>query len=349
MYGPLITVVVPIYKVEKYLDRCINSLVNQSYQNLQIILVDDGSPDRCPEMCDAWTQKDDRIQVIHKKNAGLGMARNSGIEAAAGEYICFVDSDDYVDTRTIEMAYAAIVKNQAEIAVFGLVRVNAKGEKIKSIVPVSEKPCYRGADIRAHFLPDYIDPEHRDMKIHNLCLSAWSNLFSMDLIKRTNWRFVSEREMISEDSYSLIWLYQYVESVAIVAQPLYYYCENGGSLTQTYRADRFEKIKSFYAACTEMAEQAGYGHGVLVRISGLFLAFSIAAMKQVVAADMPHSERKVILNGMIDDIVMQRVLANSECKYRSHFRTILFWSMRQRLYNLVWFFVRMQLFKEGKG
>ena len=93
---PLISVIVPIYKVEEYLNRCVESLVNQTYKNLEIILVDDGSPDNCPEMCDRWAKQDKRIRVIHKKNGGLSDARNAGMRIATGEYIAFVDSDDLV-------------------------------------------------------------------------------------------------------------------------------------------------------------------------------------------------------------------------------------------------------------
>ena len=96
MVSGLVTVVIPVYNVEAYLDRCVQSVVNQTYKNLEIILIDDGSPDNCPAMCDAWAQKDKRIKVVHKENAGLGYARNTGIEHATGEYICFFDSDDYV-------------------------------------------------------------------------------------------------------------------------------------------------------------------------------------------------------------------------------------------------------------
>lgn len=92
----LISVIVPIYKVEAYLDRCVQSIVDQTYANLEILLVDDGSPDRCPEICDAWSQRDPRIRVIHKKNGGLSDARNVGIDAAKGDWLAFVDSDDYI-------------------------------------------------------------------------------------------------------------------------------------------------------------------------------------------------------------------------------------------------------------
>lgn len=113
---PLISVIVPVYKVEKYLDRCVTSLVNQTYKNLEIILVDDGSPDSCPQMCDAWAKKDDRIKVIHKENRGLSSARNEGLQLALGEYIGFVDSDDWVDVDTYEHLYTILIDNEADFS-----------------------------------------------------------------------------------------------------------------------------------------------------------------------------------------------------------------------------------------
>ena len=101
-----ISVIVPVYKVEKYLDRCIESIVAQTYKNIEIIIVDDGSPDKCPQICDAWKSKDSRIQVIHKKNGGLSSARNMGIHMATGEYILFVDSDDCIVSDACEKLYA---------------------------------------------------------------------------------------------------------------------------------------------------------------------------------------------------------------------------------------------------
>lgn len=108
MVKRLITIIVPIYKVEKYLDRCIESLVNQTYKNIEIILVDDGSPDSCPQMCDEWAKKDNRIKVIHKSNGGLSDARNVAIAQARGEYYLLVDSDDYIVCDAVERleAYA---------------------------------------------------------------------------------------------------------------------------------------------------------------------------------------------------------------------------------------------------
>lgn len=121
----LISIIIPIYKVEEYLDACITSVVDQTYTNLEIILVDDGSPDKCPGMCDEWAKKDSRIRVIHKPNGGLSDARNAGIDIATGDYIAFVDSDDYIKPDMLEKLYVAIRKENADIAACGI--LNCKG------------------------------------------------------------------------------------------------------------------------------------------------------------------------------------------------------------------------------
>ena len=115
--NPKISVIVPVYRVEKYLDRCVESIVNQTFGDFELILVDDGSPDNCPAMCDAWAKKDDRIQVIHKKNGGLSSARNAGMAKMTGKYVCFIDSDDWVETNTFEVLLELLKKYpQVQIA-----------------------------------------------------------------------------------------------------------------------------------------------------------------------------------------------------------------------------------------
>lgn len=118
---PLISVIVPVYKVEPYLDRCIRSIVGQTYENLEILLVDDGSPDRCGEICDAWAKKDSRIRVIHKENGGLSDARNAGMSEATGTLIGFVDSDDWVEPDMFRLLYARLTGSDSDIAACGIV------------------------------------------------------------------------------------------------------------------------------------------------------------------------------------------------------------------------------------
>jgi len=128
---PLISVIVPIYKVEKYLGKCIESIINQTYSNLEIILVDDGSPDSCPQICDEYAKKDNRIVVIHQKNGGLSNARNSGLNIAKGEFIGFVDSDDYIANDMYESLYNAIEDSNAQISICNYNKVNEKGETVE--------------------------------------------------------------------------------------------------------------------------------------------------------------------------------------------------------------------------
>lgn len=112
----LISVIVPVYKVEKYLKKCVDSIRNQTYQNLEILLVDDGSPDGCPAMCDAYADEDSRIKVIHKEHGGISDVRNVGLQNAKGKWIFFLDGDDYIHTELIDTLHEEAIKENADMA-----------------------------------------------------------------------------------------------------------------------------------------------------------------------------------------------------------------------------------------
>ena len=116
---PLISVIVSAYKAEEYIDKCVESIIHQTYKHLEIILIDDGSPDNCPKICDEWAKKDSRIKVIHKQNGGVSSARNAGIANANGEYIVFVDSDDYIEPKMYERLICAMLNDNSDMAVCG--------------------------------------------------------------------------------------------------------------------------------------------------------------------------------------------------------------------------------------
>lgn len=121
----MVSVIVPVYKVEKYIEKCINSIINQTYKNLEIILVDDGSPDNCPQICDDYAKRDSRIRAIHTENQGVSCARNAGIKASSGEYITFVDSDDWLPKHAIEQLVTAIEENNADFCFGAVTEVGA--------------------------------------------------------------------------------------------------------------------------------------------------------------------------------------------------------------------------------
>ena len=138
-----VSVIIPVYKVEDYLDECLESVVKQTYKNIEVILIDDGSTDNCPHMWDDWACKDERIKVVHKQNSGLSAVRNKGVEIAGGEYILFVDSDDYIAESTIEKTVAVALENEADIVCFGVFRVNHNGEIIESTENLEKKDSLR--------------------------------------------------------------------------------------------------------------------------------------------------------------------------------------------------------------
>lgn len=326
MASGLVTIVVPVYNVEKYLDRCINSIVGQTYSKIEIILVDDGSPDRCPEMCSEWAKKDSRIKVIHKENAGLGFARNTGIENATGEYICFFDSDDYIAPDTIEKAYKLAQNEKSEIVVFGMCIVNARGGLIREEVPQTDKLTYSGREIQEDFLPDLISSLPKG-KRKNLRMSACSSLFSTALIKKNKWRFASEREIISEDVYSLLGLYKYVEKVSVLPEALYFYCKNPSSLTHTYRPDRFEKICEFHSKCEEKASELGYNEKVKHRLQGPLASFVIAAMKQIVQTQLSEKEKFLAIKEIVHSDYLKKIKWNYSLHADSRARQVFLISL----------------------
>ena len=338
----VVSVVLPIYNVEKYLNRCIKSVINQSYKNLEIILVDDGSPDNCPTLCDEWAKKDNRIKVIHKKNAGLGYARNTGIENATGEYICFFDSDDYIALDTIEKAYNLATQEKTDIVVFGFCNVKANGATGKAVIPHTEKTTFSGKEVQDVFLANLIGPDVKNGKQTDLWMSAWACLYSLEMIQKATWRFVSEREIISEDIYSLLGLYKYVNRVSVLSEALYFYCENAGSLTHTYKKDRYNKIKNFYEACYQLAEKNNYSDNVKDRLSYPYLSNTIAAMKMIVGSDQVKTLKCEQLKQIIDDDTLQNVLSKANIRKEKKTRKLLLVAIKKKQYSFIYWLIKIK-------
>lgn len=329
MTTSLVSIIVPVYNVEKYLDRCMKSVVDQTYKNLEILLIDDGSPDQCPQMCDEWAKKDNRIRVIHKQNEGQGIARNVGIEHASGEFICFFDSDDYIAIDLIEKAYRKICQEQAEIVIYGSTTASPKDNIFIPHIPNPAKDIYEGREVLSSFLPEFIGPDPKTGKHAQLPRAAWAALYRMDLVKRTNWRFVSEREIVSEDIYSHLVLYKDVRKVAVLREAPYYYCTNDESFSRGYRSDRYERVKYFYERCVEVCHNGGYSEEVTRRCMEPFVTFTIGALKQAAAfaEDPEESIRKII-----DDPVLQQVLHAKKKDKTNLKKRMLFWTIRNKKY-----------------
>lgn len=225
----LISVIVPIYKVEQFLDRCVQSIADQTYHNLEIILVDDGSPDNCPAMCDAWAEKDSRIQVIHKENGGLSDARNAGLKAATGQLIAFVDSDDTITPNFLEALHKALTQRNADIAECGVTYVDESGNILRQRGTANLPEMDKMEALRRLILED------------GIYQTVWNKLYRREVIEG----ILFEKGKRHEDDFWTYQVFDRISKLATVNQPMYHYLQRGSSIMGTgYTLKRLDGLNA---------------------------------------------------------------------------------------------------------
>ena len=237
----LISVIVPVYKVEKYLRECIDSIINQTYTNLEIILVDDGSLDNCPQICDEYAVKDSRIKVLHLQNGGVSRARNKGLDTATGEYITFVDSDDYIDKRYVEKLYASSTNNIADLTFCKIEQFcDSKRNKMTEYALNELNDC---KDCYNEFLNHIFTLT--DFKENLIMCSACRILYKSKIINDNKLRF-DEQIIFTEDRLFLLDCLKYCTKCSVVDEYLYYYRQVAESVTHKYIDNFYEIQMSIY-------------------------------------------------------------------------------------------------------
>lgn len=210
----LITVIVPIYKTEKYLQRCVDSIINQTYKNLEIILVDDGSPDNSGQICDLYAKLDKRVKVLHKKNGGLSDARNAGIDIAQGEYISFLDSDDWIDERYIDRLYQLLINSNSDISVCNFVRTSHENIQVDN------------AKIEVYEYSNFQALEQLFGEYNVQMVTAWGKLYKRELF--IDIRYPVGR--IHEDEYTTYKLIYLAKKIIFTREKLLYYWQRNDSI-----------------------------------------------------------------------------------------------------------------------
>ena len=229
MKKDLVSVIIPIYKIEDYIYHSVESVVNQTYQNIEIILVDDGSPDKCPKICDEWAEKDNRVKVIHKKNGGLSDARNAGLDIAKGNYIIFLDGDDKMDVDAVKILYETIIKNNADIVMTDYCYIKAIDE-----IPNVEKnnyveTIYEGKDI---FELIY-------NKKHPKIMLSWGKIYKKEIFDDI--RFPKGK--IHEDDYVLHRVLHKTNKFVHISTELFLNSLRPGSITASkFTSKRFDAL-----------------------------------------------------------------------------------------------------------
>lgn len=287
----MISVIIPIYNVERYLERCLQSVINQTFKDIEIILVDDGSPDKCPHICDKYAEKDNRIKVIHKQNGGLSSARNAGLNHAKGEYVTFIDSDDFVHPNMIERLYRETKTVKYDI-VYGAVYYGWSEENGNPPIWYQFDEIKSGKGIE-EALADLTATEWNCQKSNYRNMAVWCSIFKRDIIDTHHITFKSEREILSEDYVFDYDLYPHVSVIRYISEPLYYYCSNGSSLSNTFKPDKIECIDRMYnyLLSSSMAQNST---NIRQRLTKLYLYYSGNHQRQILLSDLSLREKKTL-------------------------------------------------------
>lgn len=231
-----ISVIVPIYNVENYLHRSLDAIVNQTYKNLEVILVDDGAKDSSGSICDEYAARDSRIKVIHKVNEGAGIARNVALDCATGDYIVFVDSDDYMELNMYEKMIREVEKYNADLVICGADFIDSQNRlKRYNANPFEEKKVFIGEEIQDVILNMLERPECTKVKSsYPIDMALWKGMFSRRIIEENRIRLCSERTHKSEDFIFYTEFVPKCKCVVLMEDRLYYHCDNQDSISHNY-------------------------------------------------------------------------------------------------------------------
>lgn len=241
----LISIIVPIYNVEKYLDRCINSIINQSYKNIEIILVNDGSTDNSLKICEKYKLIDDRVIIINKKNGGQSEARNFGINVAKGKYISFVDSDDLIHIDMYSILYSAIIKNDSDISICRYKKFNSNN---------IDRIIHDSIQKKKNVIVKHVNNEYALSKCLNtkrITVSAWSKLYKKDIFNEIKFPYGTEME----DWAIIVDLMLKCKKVALINEELYYYYYRSNSTMNKRFKESDLKLENIFLRNLELVDK----------------------------------------------------------------------------------------------
>ena len=278
-----VSIVVPVYGVEKYIDECVQSLLNQSYENLEIILIDDGGKDRSPQICDEYAARDKRVKVIHKPNGGAASARNAGLDAATGDYICFVDGDDVVHSDYVNHLLKTVAQKDADIGVCGFFNLTKAGAEGVNCIKTGH---YTQKEYLLCFLQDWS------------CSLLWNKIFRREVIGDIR---MAEGHKVDDEFFTYL-VVMNAETVIVTDTPLYYYRMRGSSVMQAMgphleriMLDRVEYVTTRY-------------RNIADRIPEIEKAFFLDALDTMSrywyhSKDMPQAQKQI--RGWINNHAMR--------------------------------------------
>lgn len=300
-----VSVVVPVFNVEEYLHKCINSLLNQTLKEIEIILIDDGSIDKSSFICDFYSENYENIKVIHKKNEGLGMACNTGLNIATGKYIAFLDSDDWVDKEMYETMYKNAVENNAEMVFTGIRRVFEDGKTENMYKPKVLKRYNSLSEINKLILGMIASSPSSRIE-REVPMSAKIVLYNRDFIIANHITFENERIFLSEDLLFNLDLLFKAKCVIEIPYIFYNYFVNFKSLSMSIKLDRFSKALHLYNELLYRYKDVSKEY--YIRIARLFIGYSRQAIIQIsLANSFSLKERLRLIKEICSNSIWQKI------------------------------------------
>lgn len=339
---PEFSIIVPVYNVEKYLHLCVDSLRSQTFAQIEIILVDDGSTDRSPEICDEYSQADSRITTIHQINSGAGLARNAGLNIAKGKYITFVDSDDYLDADSFERLLGIMETENLDLLRFGRSTFISEN-KLTGTCENDDLKIYTDPDdIRRIQLSLFSRPTNPSEKDINLGGAPWGAIFKREIINRNNIRFLSEREIISED---YIFNYEYLnhcKRVGKTYRTLYHWRLTPNSITRSPKTDNVVRTVATAKLMTQKFRDDKFPPSAENYAMGYVVEVLRAHIKNILVSKMSIADKMDWLRRQADIPYISHIHQNYPWRKLKFKHQFYFYSFARKHFRLLYAFVAGQ-------
>lgn len=291
---PKVSVIIPVFNTGKYINACVDSILAQTLHDIELILVDDGSTDECPAICDEYAIRDSRVKVIHKDNAGQGFARNTGLDIAEGEFVCFLDSDDFLALNALEYSCGVAEKESADQVRFLFKRFSDDDNLIPRAVKPSDDYAVAVGRVALEPILDIISPLPGERSFSaETTASSCSTLYRRSVIEKNKIRFLSEREVFSEDAVFNIDFAVNSGKNVFTANRFYFYRHNPSSHSSVPRADRVERAAVFAEFLAGKLRQYGY-EDVDTYVMGYVIGEMRSSNLRAFESNLPYGQKKEI-------------------------------------------------------
>lgn len=318
MTSPEISVIVPVYKVEPYLERCVQSILSQTFTDFELLLIDDGSPDRCPELCEEFAQNDWRVRVIHQKNQGLSAARNKGIENASGKYLAFIDSDDWIHPEMLERLYTEFLETGAQIVLCNYANVYGEGKREENDFGIKKREILTGREAL-----ERVTLENENIPY----IIACNKLYKKELFEYV--RYPAGK--LHEDVFVIYELYLQCEKICCISDVFYFYRQREESIAHSCSMRSLDEAEAYYRMFFKLYElnDTGFLENVEKRLFA-----KLTVVYESLSADERKSARvkeiKKCWKQMIKILIKEK-----KCSLRTMVRSSVFYFMPQLYYRIM--------------